>query len=94
LDVRISNMMLLSEVLEKKTNEINIVMPLEKITEDFTTDFFKLAKQKKGTAKINFKIMDSESKINVDFKYTNNQVNPKTMIDFLNQQKNLNFSLK
>ena len=87
-------MMLLSEVLEKKTNEINLTMSLAKINDEFIEEFTKQLKQKGGTAKMNIKVIDTENKINIDLKYLTNQVNPKTMIDFVSGQEYMNYSLK
>ena len=62
LDIRIAGIMLLSEALERNTNEILVKMPLMSVNEEFITTIGELTKKARGNCKLNFQVMDTDTK--------------------------------
>ena len=65
LDVRISNIMLLSEALERNTNEILLKLSLDAITEEFITRIDEIIKKATGNCKLKFQVSDTEDKTDI-----------------------------
>ncbi len=60
LDIRITNIILLSEALERNTKEIQLTVPLQSITEDFVGKLDELINKSKGDCKVKFVVTDPE----------------------------------
>ncbi len=65
LDIRISNIMLLSEALERNTKEILLKMLLDSVNDTFITTIDELVENAKGNCKLKFQVYDPESKTEV-----------------------------
>lgn len=61
LDVRITSIVLLSEVIEKFVGEIRIQIPLKSITKNFTKNLNDSIKKNPGNCKLRFEILDDET---------------------------------
>lgn len=78
--VRISTMLLLSEVIEKYTKSVAITVSLAHVRKDRITQLFDLAKKHKGKAALRFRIEDPEDKTFVDLPSRKFHVNPREII--------------
>jgi DNA polymerase-3 subunit alpha len=65
LDIRITGITLLSEALERNTNEILLKLPLMSINEELIKTIEKVSQQSKGNCKLKFHVSDSESKTEI-----------------------------
>lgn len=65
LDIRISNIILLSEALERNTKEILLKMPLTSVDDEFIDTIDQLAKKAKGSCSLKFQVSDPETKTDV-----------------------------
>ncbi len=61
LEVRITSIILLSEVIEKFVGEIRIQVPIKSITKNFTKSLNDSIKKNPGNCKLRFEILDEES---------------------------------
>lgn len=93
LDVRINNITLLPEVLEKLTNDITITVPLMSIDGNFIAQFVELTKQEKGPTKFKFHIIDEEDKYSVNLNSKNNKVDPLPFIRQLEKMPQIQFKI-
>jgi DNA polymerase-3 subunit alpha len=80
LDIRISGIMLLSEALERNTNEILLKLPLMAINEDFINTIEKLSKQSKGNCKLKFQVSDPDTKTEITMPASKHTVAPASFL--------------
>ncbi|MCF8378271.1 MAG: DNA polymerase III subunit alpha [Bacteroidales bacterium] len=80
LDIRINNIILLSEALERNTSEILIKLPLSSITDELVGSLEELTSQAKGNCKLKFQVSDSIEKTDVTLPAPSITVNA---VDFL-----------
>ncbi|MCD4789128.1 MAG: DNA polymerase III subunit alpha [Bacteroidales bacterium] len=66
LDVRINNIMLLSEAMEKLTKEIVLQLPLLSITDQFTEEITEIIKTGKGKCNLKLQVTDTEDNIAIE----------------------------
>jgi len=66
LDVRINNIMLLSEAMEKLTKEIVLQVPLSSITDQFTEEITEIIKTGQGKCNLKLQVTDTEDNIAIE----------------------------
>ncbi|OQX77500.1 MAG: DNA polymerase III subunit alpha [Bacteroidetes bacterium 4484_249] len=66
IDVRISNIILLSEAMEKLTKEVTLQIPLSVITENFTEELTDMVKKTEGKCKLKLHVTDTGDKIGIE----------------------------
>lgn len=94
LDVRISGISLLSEAIDKFTNEITIEIPCTVIREDFIKEISEIITTHEGKCKLTFQITDPETKTNVELKLTKKGIIASELTRFLSGMPDLTFRLK
>jgi DNA polymerase-3 subunit alpha len=65
LEVRISSIVLLSEVIEKFANEIRLQIPLSFISSEFVRELSDLVKRNAGNCRLKFEIVDEENNTSI-----------------------------
>ena len=80
LVLRIGQMTLLAEVLEKFTRTISLTIQVADITPDLVKKLHGLAKQHKGKCQLRIRIQDVEEQVTVDLPSRKFKVNPKEFI--------------
>ncbi|HRZ22079.1 MAG TPA: hypothetical protein P5184_10450, partial [Bacteroidales bacterium] len=66
VEVKIQNMMLLSEALEKLVKEITVRMPLKAVDHQLTELFSKLLKKMKGKCSVKFVVFDTDENLSIE----------------------------
>lgn len=66
VEVKIQNMMLLSEALEKLVKEITVRMPLKAVDHHLTELFSKLLKKMKGKCSVKFVVFDTDENLSIE----------------------------
>lgn len=72
--VNIKKIQLLSEILEKETGRISLILNLEKLTHDVYMSILQLANEHKGDKKLNFVLRDVVNKQSLTFTSPNTKV--------------------
>ena len=85
-ELKINNIMLLPEVLERETKVINLSLSLKDLTNELIENIEKLAKKNKGKCRLGFLVKDTEDKLMLSMNSINFKVNPK---EFLNKIDNI-----
>jgi DNA polymerase III subunit alpha len=83
LVIRISTMVLLSEVMEKFTKSLAITLPLGELNPTRITGLLDLAKKHKGKAALRIRVEDPDDHTSVDLPSKKYRVNPREMITAL-----------
>jgi DNA polymerase-3 subunit alpha len=65
LEVRITNIVLLSEVLEKFATDIRIQIPLSLISAQFTKEMTEIMKRNSGNCRLKFEIIDEDNNTSI-----------------------------
>ena len=76
LEIKVVNISLLAEALEKHTKSITLVLKSEAVNEELLSSLKKIIKTKKGNCLVKFRIEDHESKTSLMMQPRNNAVNP------------------
>jgi len=66
-DLKIQQIWLLSEVMEKLVKKITLIIPLNLINRDFISNFNEIVKKNVGKTPLKIAVIDTEDKISVDF---------------------------
>ncbi|MCD4694775.1 MAG: DNA polymerase III subunit alpha [Bacteroidales bacterium] len=93
LDIRISNIMLLSEALERNTREILITVPLSAITEDFVNKLDKITTNIPGNCKVKFQVTDPEDKTEITLPAAKLMVAPAAFLKGIEGVEEVGFKL-
>jgi DNA polymerase-3 subunit alpha len=80
LVVRISSMLLLSEVMEKYTKSVSITVPLDELTAEQISRLHDLAKKHRGKASLRIRVEDANDKMFVDLPSRKFKVNPREIL--------------
>jgi DNA polymerase III subunit alpha len=83
--VRVNNMSLLSEVLERFTKGITVTIPIDDITENSVQALCESARKHKGKCSLRIRIEDKKEKVLVELPSRKFKVNPKEMISALSE---------
>lgn len=93
LEVKVMNITLLAEALEKFTKSITLVLNAEDVTNTMITNLKKMIKAKSGECQVKIRIEDQESKTSLLMQPRNNAVNPVVFIRELNKLKGIEYKL-
>jgi DNA polymerase-3 subunit alpha len=94
LDIRISKMTLLSEVLEKETKEIELWLTLSAISDDLVNNLSKISSDFAGTCKLKFHIFDKEDNIAIEMPSSKVKVDPSLFLKNISGIPDVSFKLK
>lgn len=93
LEVKVLNIRLLADVLEKFTKNITLVLPSEKVNADLIARLKKMMKVKKGNCRLKFRLEDHESKSVLYMHPRNNAVDPAAFIKELSKIPAIDYKL-
>ena len=93
LDTRISNIMLLSEALDRNTKEIMVKVPLDNITDSFIEEIETAIKKVPGNCKIKFQVSDIESRMEVQLPVQKLSVGAHDFIREINKINGIEFKI-
>jgi hypothetical protein len=86
LEVKIQEISLLADVMEKQTRVISVVIPLSRLTNDLVKGFEEIAKNAKGKTRIGIKVVDNGTE-SITMKSVNIKVDPSALLKFLTDEK-------
>jgi DNA polymerase-3 subunit alpha len=92
-ELKINNIMLLPEVLERETKEIKLRMPLHELSDKLINDFVIQVKKNKGNCRLSFQIFDSDDKLALSMNSTNMRVKPQDFLKKLEQFPMIDYQL-
>ena len=93
LEVKVINISLLAEALEKFTESITITLKTDEITGELIGKLKKMIKTKSGKCKVKFRIEDLENKTSLSMKPRNNAVDPASFILELKKYPGIEYKL-
>ena len=93
LEVKVMNISLLADALEKFTKSITVHLQSAMVTPDMISVLHKMLKKKKGSCMVKFRIDDPESKMVLHMQPRNNAVDPATFIRELKHIPELEFKI-
>jgi len=91
--LNITDIMLLSETMEKFANAIVIEMYANDITETMSNEVIELSRLHPGPTPLKIKLVDSESNLNVTLKSGTAKVDPRMFIKAISRNGNFNYSI-
>jgi DNA polymerase-3 subunit alpha len=95
INVNVSRFMLLSEVLDKLTSQIEVLIPLMSINDDMTDRLNRIIRENKGEIPVTFHVYSIfEKHLKVNFLSGNSKVSPFEFLKYLEKDLNLEFRLK
>ena len=94
LEFKVSNIELLSEVRKNKVKTIKVDMPLYAITEQFLAELVHQCENNKGSANLEFNIIDPETKSTIHLFSRNIRVDPSNeFLDYLKSKEGILFKI-
>jgi len=93
LDVKINDITLLSEALEKLTNEIILKVSLNALNEDMVDKFTELTKKEHGKCHLKFQVSDEENNVSVELPSQKITVNPISFLKHITEIEEISFKL-
>lgn len=93
LEIKITNMMLLPEVIEKNAREIKLRLSLDDLNDELIEKLENSAKDKKGTCKLTFAVYDSYEKLNLSFNAANIKVNAQDFLTIIENMPEIAYQL-
>ena len=94
LDVRINNIMILSEAMERNTHEILLRLSLDAITEEFINRIAETVKNTTGKCRIKFQVTDPEDNTEVTLPSGNTTVGASGFIRGIRDIEGVDFKLR
>ncbi len=94
LDIRVNKMVLLSEVLEKETNEINLRLRLSDINDEIVNTLLQLTKDFPGNCKLKFQVFDTEDNISIEMPAPKIKIDPAMFLRKVSALPDIKFKLK
>ena len=84
--LRVKDIVLLANLKETMVKEFHVSIPMEKLTESFQKDFFKLCKKNPGHARLYIRIFDDAGKRECEFFSKKFMISPEpALLDFLDE---------
>ena len=83
MTIRINQVILLSEVMEKFSKVLSLTLILNELTVDTISKLHQAAKQSKGKCNMRIRVHDPEENVTIDLPSRKYRVNPKEMINAL-----------
>jgi len=93
LQVQVKDIMLMEEVLEKKSKAVVININASDVTEEFTNNLLKVVREKSGKTPLEIKLWDPEEKRSIKLKSISAKIEPAGFINEL-EKLNIEFQLK
>ncbi len=93
LEIKITNIMLLPEVIEKNAHEIKLKLLLDDLNDELIEKIEASAKSNKGNCKITFAVYDSFEKLNLSFNAANIKVNAQEFLNFVETVPELTYMM-
>jgi DNA polymerase-3 subunit alpha len=93
LEIKVVNITLLAEALEKFAKSITVYIKADHVNADMISTLKKMMKVKKGNCKIKFRIEDADENSGITMQPRNNAVDPATFIRELDQIPELVYKL-
>lgn len=94
LEFKIKTMTMLSQVREEMVNNLQLIIPLNKINQDLINEIKEHTLAKKGKVNLKFKIIDLEENIGVElFSRTERIDVTNDLLDYLNQKTEIQYSI-
>ncbi|MBN2175587.1 MAG: DNA polymerase III subunit alpha [Bacteroidales bacterium] len=93
VDIRINEMMLLSEALERKTREIMIKVNIDQINEDFISQLDDLIKKAPGNCSLRFQVIDQEENLDINLPAARLTVGISEFLKGVDQMKGVEFKI-
>lgn len=93
LEVKMVNISLLAEALEKHTKSITLILRSENVNAELIVSLKKLIKSKKGDCLVKIRVEDHESKTSIMMQPRNNAVNPAHFIRELGQIPEIQYKI-
>ena len=85
-EVKIDEISLLADLLEKRARSVTALIPLENITGTFISDFDALLKDSRGKTSLKIKVLSEENEC-VSFSMVSHKVDPGALIDFFRNKQ-------
>ncbi len=93
LEIKITNMMLLPEVIEKNAHEIKLKLSLDDLNDELIDKLENYAKDKKGNCKVSFSVYDNYEKLNLSFTAANLKVNAQEFLSVIENMPELTYAM-
>jgi DNA polymerase-3 subunit alpha len=90
-DFKVINMQLLSEIIEKQTKNIGLIIPIETLTAELINKIFSNATAMRGKCKIYFQIVDGMERLKLNLSNANVSVNPLPFLKFVSKLKEIDY---
>jgi len=95
LELKIASIRLLQDAQDNLIREIKLTIPIGKINQQIITDLSALIENNPGSCNLYFRIIDSASRTTLELIARNTQINiTQSLIDFINDTEDIDFSLK
>lgn len=92
-ELKINNIMLLPEVLERETKEIKLSLSLKDLTNELIERIEEQAKKNKGKCRLSFQVFDTVDKLMLSMNATNFMVKPKEFLNKMNDFPEIEYKL-
>ena len=93
LEIKISSICLLSDVLEKYANNITLNIPLSDIDEKKISELLKLIKANKGKCRLKIMVIDNIEEISIEMSSTEYKIDCAQLIGAINDSHGVNYKL-
>ncbi len=93
-ELRVIDMQLLPEVIEKKVQGIKLTINIEDLNEELIDKIFAIASKDKGSCGLKFQVIDATDKIKLNFNSGNIKVNPVTFIRFAEKLPEVEYTIE
>ncbi len=94
LDIKVSNIMLLSDAMNKLTSSVFLIIKLEYMDNNLVEDLVRLVKENPGNSKLKIKLVAPGNKNNISMKSSVYKVEPQTFVKEISKLGNVSFRLE
>ncbi len=94
LALRVNNVSILAEVLDKMAKNITITIRIDELTPAMVAIFKDLAKKHKGKCNLTFQILDEEEKIHIDLPASKIRVNAREFLKEMEAKVEVSYAIK
>ncbi|NOY50849.1 MAG: DNA polymerase III subunit alpha [Chlorobi bacterium] len=94
LDIKVSNIMLLSDAMNKLTSCVFLTIKLEYMDNKLIEDLVRLVKENPGNSKLKIKLVAPGNKNNISMKSSAYKVEPQTFVNEISKLGNISFKLE
>jgi DNA polymerase-3 subunit alpha len=93
VELKISNIMLLPEVLERETKEIRLKMNLKDLSDKLITELSSQAQKSTGKCRLNFQVVDSNDKLAISMIASHIRVKPQEFLKTMTRFPEIEYKL-